>query len=989
MKLIYLVLAVFLAVSPLAAQTATLRGQVTDESGAVIPSAKVTLTGPAGYVKTTTSANDGSYAFVGIPSGNYTVQATAPDLALAQPAKVTLNTGAQSLNLQLKVATTAQQVTVQDNPGPNVTADPSNNASALVIQGEDLQALSDDPEDLQSDLQALAGPSAGPNGGSIYIDGFSGGELPAKDSIREIRINQNPFSPEYDKLGYGRIEIFTKPGTDKFHGSGFYNFADDIWNSRNPYAARKAPFMLKEYGGNLSGPINKRASFFLDVRRDSVDNGAIINAVTLDPTTLVSNPFTDVFSVPQRRVRVSPRVDYQLTPNNTLSFRYGYSHMDIQDAGIGSFNLISRGYHTQTDHQHLQASETAVIGSHVVNEVRFQYFRSNTDNLANSLTPAIQVLGSFNGGGAQVGHSLDTQANYEFQDYISILHGTHSFRFGVRARGETDDNTSRQNFGGSFTFAGGLAPQLDANNQPVLDASGNPVMVRITSIDRYRRTLLFQGLGLTPANIRALGGGATQFTINAGVPSLSVGQADVGAFFGDDWRIRPNFTLSAGLRFETQTNIYDARDFAPRIGMAWAPGTRGKKQAKTVLRAGFGMFYDRFDLTNTLTASRYNGIVQQQYVVTNPDFFPTIPPIASLSNFQSTQSIQEISARLHAPYLMQSAASIERQLPHHTTVAVTYTNSHGVHMLRSADINAPLPGTFQLGVPGSGVFPLGTPDPVFLMESSGLYNQNQLITNVNSRLNQNISLFGFYTFNHARSSTDGLGTFPANPYNYAGEYGPAAQDIHHRVFIGGSVNTKWNVRLSPFVVVQSGPPFDITSGGDLYGTTIFNGRPGIATDPNKAGVIQTPYGLLDPNPTPDEKLLPRNFGRGPGSVSVNMRLAKTFGFGPAREGSGGSGGPGGGGPGGGGRRGGGGSPYGLGGGFQNIFGAPSTSRRYNLILSVSARNLLNHNNPGPIVGNITSPLFGLANQMAGGFGGGGFSEDANNRRLELQMRFTF
>jgi hypothetical protein len=184
--------------------------------------------------------------------------------------------------------------------------------------------------------------------------------------------------------------------------------------------------------------------------------------------------------------------------------------------------------------------------------------------------------------------------------------------------------------------------------------------------------------------------------------------------------------------------------------------------------------------------------------------------------------------------------------------------------------------------------------------------------------------------------------------------------------------------------VQSGPPFDITAGSDLYGTTLFNGRPGIATDPSKPGVIQTQYGLLDPNPTPDEQILPRNFGRGPGSVTVNMRLSKTFGFGPLREGA--SGGR----PGDGGHRGGGGSPYGMGGGFHSIFAPPTTSHRYNLIISMSARNLLNHNNPGPITGNITSPLFGLANQPASsGFGGGGFSEDANNRRLELQMRLTF
>jgi len=246
---------------------------------------------------------------------------------------------------------------------------------------------------------------------------------------------------------------------------------------------------------------------------------------------------------------------------------------------------------------------------------------------------------------------------------------------------------------------------------------------------------------------------------------------------------------------------------------------------------------------------------------------------------------------------MQSAVSIERQLPRHTTVAVTYTNAHGLHILRSTDINAPLPGTF----PGNPVYPYGTPNPIFQMESSGLYNQNQLITNVNSRLNGNISLFGFYTYNRAMSNTDGLVTYPANPYNYSGEYGPASTDVHHRMFVGGSVNTKWNVRLSPFVVVQSGPPFNITTGGDVFDDTLFNGRPGIATDPSlpdcrlsrAAGcVYYTPYGELDPNPKPGEAILPRNFGRGPGSVSVNMRISKTFGLGPVREGSGG--GPGGG-----------------------------------------------------------------------------------------------
>jgi len=189
----------------------------------------------------------------------------------------------------------------EDNRTLAISTDASSNASAVVLKGSDLDALSDNPEDLQVDLQALAGPSAGPNGGSIFIDGFSGGQLPPKESIREIRINQNPFSPEYDRMGFGRIEILTKPGTDKLRGSVAYNYMGDFWNSRNPYAAQKAPLQLNEFRGNLSGSVNHRTSFTLDASRDSVDNGSIINAVTLDPESFAVTPFTAVPVTPQRR----------------------------------------------------------------------------------------------------------------------------------------------------------------------------------------------------------------------------------------------------------------------------------------------------------------------------------------------------------------------------------------------------------------------------------------------------------------------------------------------------------------------------------------------------------------------------------------------------------------------------------------------------------------------------------------------------------------
>ena len=978
------------ACSPIAAQNASLRGQITDQNGAVVSAAKVTLRGgPVDAVKTTISDGNGRYSFTGLALGDYKLEASAQSLVLQEPVNITLQTGTRTLDLQLSVVLSEQQVTVQDNPRPSLSTDSSSNASATVLRGNDLEALADNAEDLQADLLALAGPSAGPGGGSIFIDGFSGGQLPSKDSIREVRINQNPFSPEYDKLGLGRIEIFTKPGTDKFRGSGYYNFAHDFWNSRNPYAQQKAPFLLKEYGGSLSGPINKRASFFLDVRRDSIDNGSIINAITLDPNTLeIINPFTATPRTPQRRVGVNPRVDYQLNAQNTLTVRYGFTRSDIRDAGIGGFNLVSRGIHTETRHPSVQITETAVLSASIINETRFQFVQVDAEMIANSTDPAIQVLGSFNGGGAQIGHSFDLRNIYELQNITFFVRKTHAWKFGIRLRAETDNNTSPMNFGGTFTFGGGTAPVLDSNDQPVLDPSGVPLLEPITSIERYRRTLLFQQQGLTALQIRLLGGGATQFSISAGDPTLSVKQFDVGAFVGDDWRVRPNLTLSLGLRYETQTNIHDWRDIAPRFGIAWAPGVaKGNSHAKTVIRAGFGTFYDRFSLSNTLTAERYDGDVQQQYVVTTPDFFPAIPPISVIAGFQTPQTIQRKSPALRAPYIMQSAVSVERQLPLNTTIAITYANSHGLHMLRSQDINAPLPGTFNPLVPGSGVFPLGRPGPVFLMESAGIYNQHQLITNVNSRINQNISLTGSYVFNRAKSNTDGLGTFPANPYDLTGEYGPASTDVHHRASITGSLNTKWSVRLSPFVILESGPPFDITVGRDIYGTSLFNGRPGITTDLSKPGLIQTKYGLLDPNPVPGQKTVSRNFGRGPGTFTVNLRVAKTIEFGTGRDGVSASQRVPGGGPGGGDNRG---TPgvFNTGGGGQGPSSAPSVGRRYSLVISLSTRNLLNHTNPGPIIGNITSPLFGQANQPAGA-GGFGFSEAANNRRLELQTRFTF
>src|SRR3984957_11765445 len=491
MKSLLLLLLLLLTLLPAtyAQPSGIVHGVVTDESGALVQGATVTVSNAAGPVKSGKAGDDGSYSINGMPPGQYTVQATLPGFHQAQPVAVDLSASPNvTANLQLQLAAEKQEVTVQENAGPAVSVDPSQNAGALVLRGTDLQALSDDPDDLQADLQALAGPSAGPSGGQIYIDGFTGGTLPSKDSIREIRINQNPFSPEYDKLGYGRIEILTKPGTDKLHGNVNADIGDALFDARNPYAAQKAPFLQRNFGGSLSGALGKKASFFLDVQDRDIDNGNIINGFNLG-SNFAPTPFNSVFSAPQNRLRISPRIDYQLSTNNTLTVRYGYTRNDLQDQGAGNLSLLTRGVHSlDTDHT-VQVIETAVLSTKVINETRFQLYHTEEDQLANSLNlPGVTVGGAFNGGGAQVGHSTDTENHYELQNYTTVSGGAHTWKFGVRVRAVTINNVSPQNFGGSYFFNGGGIGGLQCD----IAAPDPADCSQLTSIQLYSDTLTLQ-----------------------------------------------------------------------------------------------------------------------------------------------------------------------------------------------------------------------------------------------------------------------------------------------------------------------------------------------------------------------------------------------------------------------------------------------------------------------------------------------------------------
>src|ERR1700729_2224917 len=284
-----IVLLFFIALTPMVASAqqtgATVRGMVADPENAVIPGATVTFTPASGKALITQSQSDGTYVLRGVPAGTYAVTVTMPGFSSFVKLGVRITAGqALTLDTHMAIQEQKQEINVTASAA-QVSVDADSNASATVLKGKDLDALSDDPDELSSELTALAGPAAGPNGGQIYVDGFTGGQLPPKSSIREIRINQNPFSAQYDRLGFGRVEIFTKPGTAKFHGSVQLQGNSNIFNTGSPFVSSQPPYHTLFFLGNLTGPINSKASFTLSGTRRDIDNNNLINGtITADPS---------------------------------------------------------------------------------------------------------------------------------------------------------------------------------------------------------------------------------------------------------------------------------------------------------------------------------------------------------------------------------------------------------------------------------------------------------------------------------------------------------------------------------------------------------------------------------------------------------------------------------------------------------------------------------------------------------------------------------
>jgi len=918
-----------LPMSLVAQVTGSLHGQVQDPSGAVVPGAAVTLRG-GGQVLDTQSGADGGYSFRGIPAGTYTLGVQAQGFAPYSQAGVAIVAGQlRQSDVSLAIEVEQQKVTVTGEAN-TVGLRPDQNGSAIILKGSDLDALSDDPTELSNELQALAGSAAGPDGGQIYIDGFTGGQLPPKSAIREIRINANPFSAEFPTMGYGRIEILTKAGSNKLSGQITSIGTDSAWNTANPLVPEQPNYYLDITQGNVSGPLAKDVSYFLTGSARLVHNQSIVNAV--NPQDIATN-LQEIVANPSTGWEIEPRIDFEVGKNNTATLRYIFNRSIESGNGVGALSLPEQAYDIDNQENTIQAGDTMVVNSRLLNEIQFRWRRLRNNRTAQYGTPAVTVQGAFTTGGSTTGVVEDHQDFMELHDYWTAAAGNHTLRFGTMWRSYRDANYSTAGSNGSYIF------QSTAH-------------YLAKTPDQYSVTIINNPLA------RAL-------------------VVDGAFFYQDDWKWKPNVTFSYGLRVEGQSRIHDLVNWAPRVAVAWAPGRPGKTPPKTVLRAGYGWFYSRFTRGQNdaplilLKTIHGNGINQHNYVIDNPDFYDPTTAASSddlVGGGATIPIVYTLDPHFHAALAMQFAVGIDHQLAKGVTFNATYLQERAIHAYNSNNVTAPSfdPSTYAI---------VGSKPAVYnyQFQSAGTWKEQQIIASSSARLKKT-SFTASYTFTDARSDTQNYASFFSVPQQPSLDFGRPSWANRQRFFSLASYTMCYGITIAPYLNAVSGSPYNITIGGDLTGNNQFNARPtyGICGAP---GVVSTRYGCLDSNPVgKGEKIVPYGLGTGPASAFFNLRISKVIGVGPRIKGEN---------IGGGSQGGRSVQNGGLGGGQARPRLDASVARKYKLSLAGGAINVFNKVNLAAPNGVVLSPLFGESQEIVSNTGLPG------NRVLYCQVTFNF
>ncbi|HKQ72903.1 MAG TPA: carboxypeptidase regulatory-like domain-containing protein [Blastocatellia bacterium] len=763
----------------------TVRGQVADREGGAVKTARVTLSRDAKELRAAITDGEGRFVFNGVAAGRYSLAVKAAGFGAYQDEVTVGDATDERLKIELSVATLEGEVEIKgERAGLSLEADANRNA--IVLRGDAIRRLPRDEQRLRQLLERMAGSFTGRL--NISVNGLSGASLPPAATITEIRINSDPFSAAYHEPGSARVEIETKGGDDLTQGSVYFGYRNSALDARNTFSPIKPPLEHNDVGGwwssRLFGP---RSFIFGLVERQRHDKTI--------PTTayLPDSVFNDNTPTPSKNSAINLRADFLPSDRHTFNLFFDYGKNRQRGAELTTIDLPERSFDTRSSDQSLQGSWRAIFSSSLINEAQLRLTRERSNNATDNAATAVEVAGSFNGGGPQCCPETFTAERLSIADNLIISRGRHLLKAGANVTGAHISGVSERDFGGTFYY-----PSL--------------------SFFRLKRPLYY--------------------TISVGEPGLNFGLWHYAAYAQDEIRLTSSFTLSSGLRYETQTYLEDRNNFAPRLGFAWSPF----KSQNTVVRGGAGIFYQQLDQGPLSSALRYDGVRQRQIFIDRPRASDP------LGGRPIKPSFNKLAADLRAPYQLHSAIGVEQRLPHALILTVNYNYVRGAHLFRSRNVNAPPPGEFA---PLNPEF-----NSIAQLESSSSSVYHGLTAGFSQSFGERLSLFGAYTFSRAIDDGDGPDAFPMDSYNLAIERGFSATDVRHQFFVAALLALPYGFEMSPIVYYGSGRPYNITTGFDNNGDSVVNDRPD--------GVR-------------------RNSERGPNFASVDLRLAKSFGY--RRQGS--------------------------------------------------------------------------------------------------------
>lgn len=740
---------------------------VTDQTAGVLPGATVTITGlgaiklPAPIVVQT--ADKGVATVENLTPGRYAVRieidgfdpTLIPDLNIAR--------GENKRSVTLALKSMSETVTVQRDR-QLVGAERGSVTFGSALTREQIEALPDDPVELERALRELAGGDA-----ILKVDSFEGGRLPDKSQIKAIHISRDQFAAENHFAGGISIDIVTQAGSGPFRMNGSYNLADSALNGKSPLVPAKGASRNQgmNFGGagtiipnklsvSLNGGFNR--SFLQPNIYAHTVNGLVSEAADIRSRNNGMNLYADV--------------TYALTKDQTLRVYYSQFGSDSKNNGVGGYDLLERAFATKSRFKSIRGQEAGPLGYRFVTNTKFAitWNMSETTSVSDAVTE--RVIENFTAGGGQRKGGRRMR-EYMVQSDLDYVRGMHTWRLGVLINGGSYRSDDSSDYNGTYTFE---------------------------SLEAYQA------------------GTPRSYTRRVGDPLIEYSNTQAAIYLQDDIRVRKNLSLSPGLRYEVQTHVRDFWALGPRFGFTWSPFKTGS----TSIRASAGVFYDWLSTGIYEQALRVDGFRQQELSILNPSY-PNPGSIGSLS----IGNKYLIDPALDLPRNVRFSGGIDQRIGARFRVSSTYSYTKIEKSFRGENLNAPISGVRpnagfnnvvnvvsdgagrQHQVISSASWQFATSTPAMQREKFNI-----------RRGGLNVSYF----WQRARNNNEGPFQ-PPSTGDLADDWGPAFGDVRHRVNVGLNSQALRNLSMNFNFSTSSGSAYNITTGRDNNGDLYFNDRP--------------------------------------------------------------------------------------------------------------------------------------------------------------------